>query len=180
VGQTLRLEDFVSASFTVEELPAEPRPGDRATQEEGRAPAALRSQLLLSVERFETRLKEFEGGLRRLIAAADELTRLDPPPDLDPAIEGLRKWEEELRPQVERSIASSKRTRASVLRARDPSQRERLIEPVDRHITASLRTLALLRDARWQLLALRSQADPEERKKFESVGSLLEFLHRQP
>lgn len=127
-----------------------------------------------ALERQSTRICE---ALSQLVDDFSSGPRKDSPPqDWEAAIGGLKEWEKSLKEDVRPTIERLKQVQKD-LTGVAPAERPKATAMADRHINTILSTLEALRDARWQLMALRADVeDPGDAPVFENPDELLRYL----
>ena len=169
MAEPLRIEDYISP------LPTQSDWEDTGSQAgHARSAKARLEELSRMVAQVDQKVKDTIAGARRLV----EESQANPPTNLDEVIRRLEEMEAVssagMAPAL-RSLAGPKRTFAQ-----DPEPRFRLksLTLLGQLEKAIAHGLEALRDARWELMALRSELnrDHEQRIEFDGSRSLQELL----
>jgi len=99
--------------------------------------------------------------------------------ELDEAIRDLEGWERSLKETFLPALETLKQIRQDTfsLPGTTPGERAKAISAADRHAEAIAGILELLRDARWQLMALRAESEePGDAPVFDDPEDLLRYL----
>ncbi|HVF58321.1 MAG TPA: hypothetical protein VNJ70_00685 [Thermoanaerobaculia bacterium] len=174
----LRLEDYAPTDFKVR-VAARPAAlvAERSTSDDAlnKALDATRLQFQEHTAELETRLSSFKQGFARLVHNAEEYLSKGTPVDLAGVITQLRSMEEIAQGDVEPLVNGARSYRALAMKL-PPGLRAREVALWDRHINTLLQLPEILRDARWQLLAVRAGAEKQTGRRFDSADELARYL----
>jgi hypothetical protein len=132
---------------------------------------------------FEKGLEEIkESGRAYLQKTEQEISSGSPPQELDQAIDWLLEREEELRRKLSAAMEQVRSLQADVFSSRiSAADKASLLSAFERFEKAWLGVLATLRDLRWNLMALRAEAeDPGDAPVFDNPQDLLGYLKTPP
>jgi len=180
-GVALRLEDYGLTDLTVPRVatPTEPiaaaheAPADRASRLKELDATSLRFKERTA--ELDARYSAFKQGLARLVRSAEDFIKEGTAVDLDAAIAQFRAMEEVARIDVVPHVTGARSGRALAMRLPLPL-RAREVAMYDRFVDTLLRLPEILRDARWEILALRAEAEKQVGQRFDSAGDLARHL----
>jgi hypothetical protein len=154
MAEPLRIEDYISPLPTQLELGA----------------AGPLAETTRSVAQIEQKVALTVGGVQRLL----QRIKADPPTNLDEVILHLQEMEK----NAVLKLASATRALEALAESANPRLRLRALTLVERLGRSLDPGLEALRDARWELMALRSELNREyeERVPFDGTRSLQELL----
>jgi len=134
--------------------------------------AAQLAEFAEGVRAFEIHTKETTNGTLRLVSDIKK----NPPQNLDSIIEQLQEIEERSAEQLVPVLEVFAEHRRTFAGDPDPRFRLKATDLIRRHEEAIVASLEALRDARWELMALRAELEDQPGKVFENSNELLKHL----
>jgi hypothetical protein len=160
MAEPLRIEDYISPLPTQLDLG---EVGQSLVEEISRSVAQTEQKVALTVE-----------GVQRLL----QTIKSDPPTNLNEVIFQLQEMEESAAADLAPAAKALAAHRSVLAESADPRFRLKALNLVERLGRSLESGLEALRDARWELMALRSELnrDHEERVALDGTRSLQELL----
>jgi hypothetical protein len=171
MAEPLRIEDYISPLPTPLDLGETGSPADLTSTTQSRV-----EEITRSVAQTEQKVSLTVEGVRRLLRTI----QADPPINLDEVILHLQEMEESAAGALAPAIKTLAEHRSVLAKSANPHLRLRALTLVERLGRSLDPGLEALRDARWELMALRSELNRgrEQRVELDGTRSLQELLGR--